>query len=244
MSKKSKFVPDDSDLYDFQDPAPSPSHGAPPARLSSFPAGHCLVNDKWRNNSVCKSISRVMTVKLMGGLGVVDFQPSPNLVVLYLTEGDIICGVESLVTKMEKFKKMKSQSSMLVVACIFLRTELSTQYFENFQRMIVLQYTCVIVPITNQEQVPQVLHQMFVAESQKNPFLARPNRPESSRLHKDLLLAVCKIPGMGEKRSRTLLQKMESIRKIARARNPELTPVLGPNLARGVEDFFRKRNTI
>ena len=49
---------------------------------------------------------------------------------------------------------------------------------------------------------------------------------------------------MGEKRSRALLQKLESIRKIARARNPELTPILGPNLARGVEDFFRKRNTI
>ena len=152
--------------------------------------------------------------------------------------------MESLVHKMEKFKRMKSQSPTLVVACIFMRTELSSQYFESFQRTIVLQYSCVIVPITNQEQVPQVLHQMFVAESQKNPFQARPNKLERSRLHKDLLLAVCKIPGMGEKRSRTLLQKMESIRKIARARNPELTPVLGPNLARGVEDFFLKRNTI
>lgn len=81
MSKKSKAR--DSDLDDFQDPGPSPSH-ATPARLTNFPAGHCLVSEKWRNNSVSKSIARVMTVKLLGGLGVVDFQPSPNLVVLYL----------------------------------------------------------------------------------------------------------------------------------------------------------------
>jgi len=241
MSRKSKPWPD-SDLEDFQDPDPSLS--ATPTRLNNFPAGHCLVNEKWRNNVVSKSISRVMTVKLLGGLGVVDFQPSPNLLVLYLTEGDIICGVDSLATKLEKLKRMKFQSAKIMVACIFMRTELSSQYFESFQRTIVLKYSFVIVPITNQEQVPQVLHQMFLAESQKNPFLARPNKPENSRLHKDLLLAVCKIPGMGEKRSRTLLQKMESIRKIARARNPELTPVLGPNLARGVEDFFRKRNSI
>ena len=82
MSKKSKFARD-SDLDDFQDPGPSHSH-ATPARLTNFPAGHCLVNEKWRSNSVSKSIARVMTVKLLGGLGVVDFQPSPNLVVFYM----------------------------------------------------------------------------------------------------------------------------------------------------------------
>lgn len=141
--------------------------------------------------------------------------------------------------------RMKSRSPKLTISCIFLRTDLSAQYFESFQRTIVLKFSCVIMPITNQEQVGQVLHQMFVAETQKNPFqvLSTSHQP-STRLDKDLLLAVCKIPGMGEKRSRNLLQKMESIRKIARARNPELTPILGPNLARGVEDFFRKRNSI
>jgi len=192
-----------------------------------------------------KNISKLMTVNLVGGLGVVDFQPSPTIAVIFLAEGDIICGTGSLVVKLQKLAKLKSQNPKMVTACIFLRTELSVQYFESFQKKIVLEFSSVILPITNQDQVPQLLQQLFLAESHKNPFQVQPlTHQPSSRQHKDLLLAVCKIPGLGEKKSRNLLQKMDSIRKIARARNPELCSILGPNLARGVEDFFRKRNTI
>lgn len=194
---------------------------------------------------MAKNISKLMAVKTVGGMGAVDFQVSPTTSVIFLAEGDIICGVGSLNSKLEKLVKLKLATPKMTIVCIFVRTELSAQYFENFQRKIVLEFSSVIVPIVNQDQVPQVLHQMFEAENHKNPFQDPPNNQQSStRQHKDLLLAVCKIPGMGEKKSRTLLQKMDSIRKIARARNPELTPILGPNLARGVEDFFRKRNTI
>merc|ERR1712202_61055 len=175
-------------------------------------------------------MGKLMTVNIVGGLGVVDFQPSPTTAVIFLAEGDIICGTGSLVVKLQKLAKLKSQNPKMVTACIFLRTELSVQYFESFQKKIVLEFSSVILPITNQDQVPQLLQ----------PLTHQP----SSRQHKDLLLAVCKIPGLGEKKSRNLLQNMDSIRKIARARNPELSSILGPNLARGVEDFFRKRNTI
>jgi len=150
-----------------------------------------------------------------------------------------------LVIKLQKLAKMKTKNPKLVTACIFMRTDVSSQYFENFQRKVVLDFSSVILPLTNVEQVPQAIHQMFMAEKHKNPFnFPPPISQPSMRQHKDLLLAVCKIPGMGEKKSRTLLKKLDTIKKIARARHPELTPVLGPNLARGVEDFFRKRNTI
>ena len=170
---------------------------------------------------------------------------SVGLIKYFQSEGDIICGVDSLLGKVKKLKKLVSPSGRLTIGVIFLRTEISSQYFETFQNILVLENSFVILPITNQEQVAQVIHQMFVAETHRNPFLVQ-SKPQNSstRQHKDLLHAVCKIPGMGEKRSRTLLQRLDSIRKIARARQPELTPILGPNLARGVEDFFRKRNTI
>ena len=64
------------------------------------------------------------------------------------------------------------------------------------------------------------------------------------RLPKDLLHSMCKIPGMEEKKSCNLLKKIDLIQKIARVRNPKLSDVLGANLARGVEDFFRKKNTL
>ena len=37
--------------------------------------------------------------------------------------------------------------------------------------------------------------------------------------HKDILLAVCQIPGLGEKKLRQLLNKMDTIRKISRLCN-------------------------
>lgn len=106
-----------------------------------------------------------------------------------------------------------------------------------------MKYRYTVVPIASKEQVPQLLQQMFKADRQRtNPFTKPIVAP--STLHRDLLITVSKIPGMGEVRARKLLAKFHSIKKIARARHSDLVPVLGANLARGVEDFFRKRNTL
>ena len=53
------------------------------------------------------------------------------------------------------------------------------------------------------------------------------------RTDKDLLLTVCKIPGMREPKARQLLAEK------GRAKAADLV-CLGPNLARGVEDFFKR----
>ena len=73
----------DPDFEDFQD-APINIENISQARTVNFPAGHCLVNEKWRNNAMAKNISKFMTVNLVGGLGVVDFHPSPNIAIIYL----------------------------------------------------------------------------------------------------------------------------------------------------------------
>ena len=54
-----------------------------------------------------------------------------------------------------------------------------------------------------------------------------------------MAMLTLEIPGLGGKKSRNLLQKMDSIIKIARAQNPELSSILEPKV-----DFFRKRKTI
>ena len=82
MAKKLKAFHDD-DLDDFQD-APIVNQLTQEAKISNFPAGHCLVHEKWRTSQISKDISKLMTVKLVGGLGVVDFYPAPNIAVIYL----------------------------------------------------------------------------------------------------------------------------------------------------------------
>ena len=49
------------------------------------------------------------------------------------------------------------------------------------------------------------------------------------------------IVGLGEKKSRQLLGKFDSIQKISCASRDELTGVLGASLARAVEDCFRRK---
>jgi len=224
---------------DFEDDFRDPIVGSPVVRNVSIPAGHCLVNVKWKNSPMARNISRLMTVKYMDGMGASDFQPCSNLSVVFLGEGDAICDPQTtLATKLNKLKKGGSK-----VICLFMRTALTAQYLMEVQRLVVLQYKYSVVPIGNSEQVPQLLQQMCKADRQRtNPF----NKPivTPSAVHRDLLLTVAKIPGMGEVRARKLLAKFDSIKKIARARNSDLVPVLGQNLAKGVEDFFRKRNTL
>ena len=47
--------------------------------------------------------------------------------------------------------------------------------------------------------------------------------------------------GLGEKRSRQLLSKFDSIQKISSASRDELAGILGASLARAVEDFFKRK---
>ena len=60
------------------------------------------------------------------------------------------------------------------------------------------------------------------------------------------LLFCCNIAqfnnsGLGEKKSRKLLSKFDSIQKISSASRGELAEILGASLARAVEDFFKRK---
>ena len=79
----------------------------------------------------------------------------------------------------------------------------------------------------------------------KNPFATAIGEAKSrnnGRKDKDLLLAVCKIPGVKEPKARQLLAEKGSLKNIGRTKAADLNSALGPNLSRAVEDFF-KRNT-
>ena len=126
---------------------------------------------------------------------------------------------------------------------IFLKNDFTSQYFGTFQREIVINRGHIILPISEVDQVGQILQQFQIADNRSNPFQLSPKKTKSASIHKDILLAVCQVPGLGEKKSRQLLNKMDTIRKISRAGESELRPILGPTVAAGVEDFFKRKNT-
>merc|ERR1719186_1933201 len=73
------------------------------------PIGHCFVNEKWRGTAVATNINKMLTVKLMDGLGVADFQPGNNTLVMLLSEADIIREEKFLLQKMKQLYKQKQE---------------------------------------------------------------------------------------------------------------------------------------
>ena len=159
-------------------------------------------------------------------------------------EGDIIAGTVGLKVKLDKCAEMRRGRPEVTAVFLFTKTEMTSQYFQEYQEEIVLNNGHCIVPITHVDQVAQVLQQFQLAHNRSNPFRGSPkNSTESQRnIHKDILLSVTKVPGLGEMKSRKLLSKFDSLKKISKAKEGDMNKILGPNIARGVEDFFKRKN--
>ena len=52
--------------------------------LQSVPVGHCLVNPKWKNTITGQNVSKLMTVKYVEDLGVMDCQLGAHLYSIFL----------------------------------------------------------------------------------------------------------------------------------------------------------------
>ena len=165
---------------------------------------------------------------------------------VFQLEGDIISGIGTLKVKLAKCAEMRRGRPETSVVFLFTRSEMTSQYFQEYQDEIVLSSGYSIVPITQIDQVAQVLQQFQLAQNRSNPFRGSPKKSteRQKNLHKDILLSVTKIPGLGETKSRKLLKSFDSLKKISKARESDLKPILGPNIARGVEDFFKRKNLL
>ena len=164
--------------------------------------------------------------------------------------------------KMTQLSALSSRNKKLRLTWLFTKSELTEQYFQEFQQKIVLEMSNTIIPISSEDQLVQIIQQLQIASHRANPFKCPKvsNRSQSPRLHKDILHAVLKLPlpgrdyitvviiiaksfnsGLGEKKSRQLLSKFDSIQKISCGSRDELSAVLGASLGRGVEDFFNRK---
>ena len=163
---------------------------------------------------------------------------------MFQLEGDIISGVDSLKVKLGKCDEMRRGRPEISTVFLFTKTEMTSQYFQECQEEIVLNNGHTIVPITHVDQIAQVLQQFQLAQNRSNPFRGSPKKYADTQrnLHRDILLSVTKVPGLGEMKSRKLLRTFNSLKKIAKARESDLSPIVGPNIARGVEDFFKRKN--
>merc|ERR1719508_80788 len=210
------------------------------------PIGHCFVNEKWRGTALATNINKLLTVKLMDGLGVADFQPGNNTLVMLLSEADIIREEKFLLQKMKQLYKQKQdlvKKQNVAAVIVFAKTPLTEQYLSKVEQLAVLEFSIPVIPLNDvNEEIGQVLEQLgTVSRQAKNPF--RVEKKKMENLDKNILLALMAIPNLGEKKARALLKKFGSLRGVARARAGEMEEVVGSGLAKGIEDFFRRKNT-
>jgi len=213
----------------------------------SVPLGHCIVSEKWRGTKTAESINKVMKVTYMDGMGVADFQPGNTTIVMLWGEAEIIRGEDFLKEKLKKLYKQKDDSIRQTAVIIFSKSDLTSQYLQEIEQLSVIEFGIPIVPLVKvEEEIGQLMQQFeIVCRKTKNPFRVDQNeKKKMDNIQNNILLALVKIPNLSEKKARELLKRFGSLKGVARAKQYELAEVLGTNMARGVADFFKRKNTV
>ena len=78
--------------------------------------------------------------------------------------------------KLAKCAEMRRGRPEISVVFLFTRTDMTSQYFQEYQDEIVLSSGFNIVPITQVDQVAQVLQQFQLAQNRSNPFRGSPKK--------------------------------------------------------------------
>jgi len=224
---------------DFRDTNSSSSAN----RIPTIPSGHCLINVKWKKSVLAQNIAKILSAKYVDNLGYADFMLSSKTTVKYLGEVEIIEGIEALKFKIDKMQKDKK--GIPIEVFIYHQTPSTLQYFCSFQNELVIIRGASILPLSSETQIPQFLQQLQNADMRSNPFDFKHKESETrNQIHADILLSLCKIPGLGEKKARILLEKFGTIKAISKATEADLSKVLGSSLSQNVFQSFHKKNTL
>lgn len=87
-------------------------------------------------------------------MGVVDFNPSSDVGVVYLSEADLVGGY-TYKGKLLKFAKASFRKVIIAE-----KTSLSSQYFYELQKFIVIERGLVLLPIASPVEAGRILAQM------------------------------------------------------------------------------------
>ncbi|XP_076357914.1 Fanconi anemia core complex-associated protein 24-like isoform X2 [Tachypleus tridentatus] len=165
------------------------------------PYGHIIISYKWKGTELAKALEKGVKVIVSEQLGVVDFHPSSNVAVVYVSEVDIIVGTSFK----RKLVKMRQADCMRGVV-ILEKTQYTTQQFYSLQKFTVLELGLSLIPVANLSEAGQLLIQMVHAENKEscNPFRLKKQIPPMEVL---LVKTLTCIPSLGDVKAQALVQK-------------------------------------
>jgi len=203
-------------------------------RNLKIPIGHILAAAKWNNSTVCRKLSETITVLYSSSLGVVDFHPSGDCAVIFLSAAEVIEG-QLFKRRLAGLRSVKGIRKVVIAE----RTLLSLQQFDALQQFAVLELGIDLIPIS-ENCLHILLIQMVYAENKiaKNPFLTPIKVEENDKDH--MISTLKNIPKLGDKKIAQLLTKYPSLQRISSASVEELSELLGYSLADLVWEYFNK----
>jgi len=206
------------------------------------------VNERFHGTEIVKSLQEShVNVQMDDCMGVLDFHLSTDLGVMYLTEADLVGG-DSYKPKLLKLAKASFKKVVLAE-----KTPLSSQYFYDLQKFIVIERGLVLLPVASPTEAGKILAQMVLLESkpQNNPYRIKMKPTPTDQA---VLTTLQTVPGLGQKKALALLAKYNSlvffvfclfvfsgIEQISKASVASLATVVGNASAQQVKDFFQQQ---
>lgn len=194
-----------------------------------------MANRRWTGTELLRSLRSKLTVLYIEISDcVVDFYPSGQTAVVYLTESDILT-LNDAKRRVAKLRKSRGVSHRI----LYEKTAMTQQYFLDFQKMIVIDCKMDIFPVSSNREAGDYILKMASQDQtpSKNPFRAKPgsykNAPDPA-----ILQAVMLFPKIGESKAKLLLEKFKSIRGITDASVEELSHVVGLATAKTLKQFL------
>jgi len=193
------------------------------------------VNERFHGTEIVKSLQEShVNVQMDDCMGVLDFHLSTDLGVMYLTEADLVGG-DSYKAKLLKLAKASFKKAVLAE-----KTPLSSQYFYDLQKFIVIERGLVLLPVASPTEAGKTLAQMVFLESkpQNNPYRIKMKPTPTDQA---VITTLQTVPGLGQKKALALLTKYNSIEQISKASVASLATVVGNASAQQVKDFFQQQ---
>jgi len=217
------------------------SSNAQTPSVPKLPFGHCLVNPRWRKDSMLPEIQKYFTVVYSDEFEYVDFIPSSSHLVTVLTEEEIKENSEAnqnVRRKLARVYKLKDKNHSIPLV-VYQLSELTRPCFFKIQTLCVLDFHMAVYPVW----LCGCVERIKVAAKVPNPFKADRTGAKYGT-GRDQLLVMMGVPGLKETHARKLLGKFGSLRGVMMADQADVSAVVGDRLSRALAAFLDRNNSL
>merc|ERR1711962_219250 len=208
----------------------------PSLKGGQIPAGHIILNPKFRTTPLTKHIPEYNCKVLYDDtIGLIDCYPSNKCAVIIIQEAELIAQTE-VRKKVRELKKFP-HSKVAVVEV----TETAQQYFKELQDQLTFTEDVLIqlLPVGNMKEAALLITQLTHTEKQGNPFTQKPKGKVV--LEESILELVQSFPGVGGKKAVDLLTTFRTIQNICSQSVESLTKVVGKSTAESIVKMVNGR---